>query len=97
MEWLGILWKIGEDDVLSKKLAKLDSNSDAVKGYREAVANLAQADDPARLGERKHGPLRHLHSCRMTKSLRLLYSIDRRRNAIVLVDLDDHKNVYGRD
>ena len=91
------MWKIGADKALSKKLAKIDSNSDAAKGCREAVANLAQADDPARLGERKHGPLRHLHSYRITKSLRLLYFIDRRRNAIFLVDPDDHKNVYGKD
>ncbi len=97
MEWLGILWEIGVDKVILRKLAKLDSNSAAAKGYREAVANLAQANDPARLGECKHGPLRHLHSYRITRSLRLLYSIDRRRNAIVLVDLDDRKNVYGRD
>ena len=49
------------------------------------------------MGERKHGHLRHLYSYRITKSIRLLYLVDRRRNAIALVDLDDHKNVYGRD
>lgn len=97
MERLGILREIGVDKIILRKLAKLDSNSAAAKGYREAVANLAQADDPARLGKRKHGPLRHLHSCRITRSPRLLYPIDRRRNAIVLVDLDDHKNAYGKD
>ena len=91
------MWKIGTDRALNKKLAKIDSNSDAAKRYVAAVANLAQADDPGRMGERKHGQLHHLYTYRLTKSLRLLYFVDRRRNEIVLVDLDDHKNLYGRD
>lgn len=40
------MWKIGADAAFYKKLAKLDSNSDAARGYKVAVANLTQADDP---------------------------------------------------
>ena len=89
------MWEIGANEVLCKKLAKLNPNSDAARGFRVAVANLAQADDPARMGERKHGRLRHLYSYRITKSIRLLYFIDRSRSAITLVNLDDQKNVYA--
>lgn len=49
------MWEIGVSEVLCKKLAKLNPNSDAVRGYRVAVVNLAQADDPARMGSANAG------------------------------------------
>ena len=61
------------------------------------MENLMQSADPAGVGERKRGQMHHLYSYRITKSLRLLYFIDRRRGTITLVDLDDHKNLYGKD
>lgn len=91
------MWIINSDKALGKKLSMLSSNSYAAKGYKAAVENLMHAADPARMGERKHGRMHHLYSYRITKSLRLLYFIDRRRGVITLVDLDDHKNLYGKD
>ena len=66
-------------------------------GYKNALFELISSIDPERVGGRKHGHLNHLYGYRITKSYRLLYYVDRGKGEIVIVDLDDHKNVYGRD
>lgn len=91
------MWKITVDGDLDKKMARFRSNADIVRRYRVAVTDLAQSADPTRVGRRKRGSLRQLYSYDLTKSFRLLYSVDRRGMEIHLVDLDDHKNLYGRD
>lgn len=91
------MWKITVDRAFDKKLARFKSNADIVGQYRVAIADLACSANPSRLGRRKRGSLRHLYSYDITKSFRLLYSVDRCRLEIHLVDLDDHKNLYGKD
>ena len=91
------MWKISYDDPLDKKLAKLKPNGEVVKGFKSAIENLAQSADPASMGARKRGRLRAMYSYRITKSFRLLYSVNYDEGKITLVDLDDHKNLYGRD
>lgn len=90
------MWKIRYDEPLDKKLAKLKPNGEVVKGFKSAVENLAQSADPASMGARKRGRLRGMYSYRITKSFRLLYSVNYDEGKITLVDLDDHKNLYGR-
>ena len=85
------------DGNLDKKTVRFRSNADMAGRYRAAVTDLAQSADPTGVGRRKRGSLRQLYSCDLTKSFRLLYSADRRGMEMHLVDLDDHKNLYGRD
>ena len=91
------MWKIRLNDHIVKKLHKHRSNKAVLDGYGNAALELARSIDPGRLGDRKHGRLRHLYGYRITKSCRLLYHVDRDKGEIVMVDLDDHKNIYGRD
>lgn len=91
------MWKITVDEALDRKLGRFKSNRDVTKGYRVAVVDLVQSADPADMGIRKRGQLCHLYSYNITKSFRLLYTVDYRKREIRLVDLDDHKNLYGRD
>ena len=89
------MWDILEDDYFAKKLRRLRSNQEVVDKYKTASADLARSANPEELGDRKRGRLRHLRAYRITKSYRLLYYVDRSENAITMVDLDDHKNIYG--
>ena len=91
------MWKIRLNDNFDKKLHKHRSNKEVLDGYANAALELAHSIDPRRLGDRKRGRLHHLYGYRLTKSYRLLYHVDRDNGEIVMVDLDDHKNVYGRD
>lgn len=91
------MWYIIEDDYFAKKLRRLRSNPEVVDKYKRALFELSHSSDPEELGDRKRGRLRHLFAYRITKSYRLLYRIDRDKREIAMVDLDDHKNIYGRD
>lgn len=82
---------------MDRKVRKLRSNHEVFDEYKNALFELMHSIDPEKLGDRKRGPLHRLYSYRITKSYRLLYYVDRTKGEIVTVDLDDHKNVYGRD
>lgn len=91
------MWDILADKNFDKKLHKIHSNKDAHDKYKTALSEMIHSPNPQTLGDRKRGHLRHLYAYRLTRSYRLLYSIDYAKNTIVLVDLDDHKNLYGKD
>lgn len=91
------MWYIFRDSHFDKKLDKHRSNKAVINGYKNASLALAHSDSPEEMGDRKYGHLRYSYVYRITKSYRLLYRVDRSKNAIIMVDLDDHKNVYGRD
>ena len=61
----------------------------------KAIAELVDSDNPAVLGEYK----RHIraHSYEIGRADRLLYSLDYDRREITLLQVGDHKTVYGRD
>ena len=91
------MWKIRPSDKLDRKVNKLRSNTEVFDGYKNALFELVRSADPESMGERKRGHLCHLYGYRITKPYRLLHHVDRDNREIVVVDLDDHKNVYGRD
>ena len=88
---------IFEDEYFAKKLRKHRSNKEVIDKYRNASLELARSANPEELGDCKRGRLRYAYACRTTMSCRLPYRADRNEGSIVMVDLDDHKNVYGRD
>ncbi len=86
------------DDTIDRKLRKLfKSNSDLIKNYKSFIQELEFVDDPAEIGDRKHGKYKDCFGRHMTKSISLLYAINYAERIVYLVDLDDHKNLYGRD
>jgi len=92
------LWKIvSADDTIDKKLKKFRSDKDVIKNYKQAIQDLANSQDPTQIGERKHGRYKYCFSYNITKSHRLLYRVFVKENTIQLIDLDDHKNLFGRD
>lgn len=91
------MWDILEDEHIVKRLFKLRSNKEVVDGYRRAVSELARSSDPGKISYHKHGTRRYTYVYRITRSYRLLYRVDPGENTITMVDLDDHKDIYGRD
>ena len=61
------------------------------------IDELKTADDPRLLGELKHGRFQNCFGIHLTKSHSLIYYVDVQKRIIFLIDLDDHKNLYGRD
>lgn len=91
------MWYIFRDTYFEKKLEKHRSNKEIIKGYKNASLALARSSNPEAMGDRKRGRLRYSYVYRITKSYRLVYRVDRDKEAIIMVDLDDHKNIYGGD
>ncbi|MGI0082067.1 MAG: hypothetical protein ACREAG_02005 [Nitrosopumilaceae archaeon] len=92
------MWKISSvDNTIDKKLKKFRSDKQIIDGYRRAILDLTEAKDPRTLGERKHGRYKYCYAYGITKSHRLVYRVFYDQNVVQLIDLDDHKVLFGRD
>lgn len=67
------------------------------KALCERLESLRDAKCPERLGDHKIGRLNGAYGTRLSKSVRLLYVIDYSARVIRLLDIGDHKEVYGHD
>jgi mRNA-degrading endonuclease YafQ of YafQ-DinJ toxin-antitoxin module len=85
------------DSTLDKKLKKYKSNKPLIDNYFVFLEELKISEDPGTLGEPKCGQYKNCRGRHLTKSHSLIYSIDYKNHKIILIDLDDHKNLYGRD
>ncbi|MDE1863059.1 MAG: type II toxin-antitoxin system RelE/ParE family toxin [Thaumarchaeota archaeon] len=88
---------IDESELVKKKLKKFKSDKAVILGYYHMVEDLINAPDPARIGERKHGIYRNCHAIHITKNHSILYRYLPEQDIVQIIDLDDHKNLYGRD
>ena len=88
---------VDESDLVKKKLKKFRSDKAIILGYYRAVEDLIKAPDPARMGERKHGIYRNCHAIHVTKNHSLLYRYFPENDLLHLIDLDDHKSLYGME
>lgn len=84
-------------DEVKKKLKKFKSDKAIINGYYRALEELSVAPDPTKIGERKHGIYRNCHAIHITKNHSLLYRYFHEQDLLHLIDMDDHKNLYGRD
>lgn len=64
---------------------------------KRAIQELENADDPVKLGTRKHGPYSDAYSYERGKSIRLIYRVDFDNKTIEFVTVGSHKEVYGKD
>jgi len=69
-----------KDDVIKKKALQV-------------IDDLAMADFPWRLGEKKYGDFL---ATELSKSERLAYSVDGKGKRVYLLKVCDHKEVYGK-
>lgn len=85
------------DNTIDKKLKKFKSNQPLIKNFTNFIKDLKTIEDPVILGELKHGLYKNCIGRHLTKSHTLIYYIDYSKKIVWLIDLDDHKNLYGRD
>ena len=85
------------DDTIDKKLKKYKSNKPLVDNYFVFLDELKNTDSPETLGEPKCGQYKNCRGKHLTKSHSLIYYVDYTQHTVFLIDLDDHKNLYGRD
>lgn len=82
---------------LLKKLKKFKSDKSIIDGYSRILGELETSPDPTKIGERKHGLYANCHAIHISKNHSLVYMYLPKEDVIILLDLDDHKNLYGRD
>ena len=80
-----------------KKLKKFRSDKAIIEGFLRALKELKTVPDPTTIGERKHGLYANCYGIHLTKNHSLVYMYIPKEDIVILVDLDDHKNLYGRD
>ena len=84
-------------DEVKKKLKKFRSDKAIIEGFYRTLEELKDAPEPIKIGERKHGFYRNCHAIHITKNHSVLYRYFPEQDLLHLIDLDDHKNLYGRD
>ena len=82
---------------MEKKLKRLRSNAVLFKAYKGVVDRLSEAEDPARLGKRLHGMHAPFYECKLPGSYRLVYGVDRAAHRVILANVGDRKELFGRD
>jgi mRNA-degrading endonuclease RelE of RelBE toxin-antitoxin system len=91
-----LTWKIIISEQAFGQLKKLRRTPQYAL-FEKAIRELEQSDDPTTLGTFKQGTNLRCYAYNVTKSLRLLYTIDREGHLIVIIALGDHKQLYGKD
>ena len=90
-------WNVITSSKFDKNYAHYLRDADTIKKSQQLIELLSQVKDPGRLGDRKNGRLRGMYTMKLTKSIRLSYAVDYDKRQIRLLDVGDHKTVYGRD
>jgi len=92
------LWQIDSNSFhIDRKLNKFKSDKAIINGFKRTIQELVESKDPRMMGDLKHGRYRYCYAIHLTKSYSLLYRVFSEDKIIQLIDLDDHKNLYGRD
>ncbi len=89
-------WKLEYIDGFERLIRKVGSTE--LKQFKIKIQDLECSVNPKTLGElkgtKKHG---FCYVLNITKSYRLAYTVNELEHIILLVSLDDHKGLYGRD
>lgn len=92
---MSVKWRIVETEQVLRQFRKLGDHQK--KQYREAVRALASSEDHRRLGTFKRGKKYSAYYYELGRSFRLVYQIINEETVILLLDVGDHKEVYGKD
>ncbi len=80
---------------MDKKLRKFKYNAQLIKNYKNFIIEFECVNNPADIETKKHGRYKNCFGKHMTKSHSLIYLINYEKYIAYLLDLDDHKNLYG--
>ena len=90
-------WRIDSREI-KKKLGKSRGNTDMQRGYKEFMSDIAALGDgdPAIIGVRKKWMGPNVYGYKTTSSIRIIYRIYYKDDLVVVTNIGDHKDVYGR-
>jgi addiction module RelE/StbE family toxin len=91
---LSYRWQIRETDRVLRQFKKLGEQQK--KQYRNAVKTLASSDDPRKLGTFKRTTKYSAYFYELGRSFRLVYQVVDEEMIILMLDVGDHKQVYGK-
>jgi mRNA-degrading endonuclease YafQ of YafQ-DinJ toxin-antitoxin module len=95
---LAAIWELVEEALFKRRRKKYRHDHVVRKSLQSVLESLQGAEAPDRLGEpKKDRRFNETYVTRLTKSLRLQYSVDLDTQKIRLLNMGDHKEVYGRD
>ena len=91
------VWNVKQEGKMHKALKNFRGNAPVMARLAEFIGDIKVCDDPSVVGERKKGAHRHCYGIHLTKSVSLVYSIDYASHTVWILDVGDHKRLYGRD
>ena len=90
-------WSVQSDGSIDRALRRYKADKSVRNTYHRVVQDLVYSDDPSTMGVPKRGRHAGCFGTHITKSVVLLYRIDYTSHRIDLLELGDHKTVYGSD
>ena len=90
-------WDVVESSRFQKDKRKYSRDEQVCKALASCLTYLPREEDPGRMGDVKCGPYAGTYGYRLTKSIRLIYKVDRDTHQITLEVMGTHKEVYGSD
>ena len=90
-------WTVQLSNSTVKSIRHYRADKAVIENYRRFVEELKYSENPEAEGVRKKGRHRHCIGTHLTKSVVLVYRINHAAHRIDLLDMGDHKTVYGRD
>lgn len=92
-----VKWKLVQSNQYVKHMKRYRHDQAVIKVLHERVKSLRKATEPRRLGDIKVGQLNGAYGTRLSKSVRLLFTVDDDAHEIRLLNIGNHKEVYGHD
>ena len=89
-------WEISDGYKLPKALKNPKGNAPVLHSYARLIEKMKSCDNPSVFGERKHGKYKHCYGAHLTRSVSVVYSIDYVAHTVLVLDIGDHKWLYGR-
>ena len=89
-------WAISISDSAFRQLNKI-RDSPKFQLFDEAIRELAESDNSSALSRFKKVSGIRCYAYNVTKSFRLLYSVDRENHTVIIRSIGDHKQAYGKD
>lgn len=95
-----VKWKLRQSDRYENHAKAYRRDHVVAKALRERLVSLRDAEHPERLGDHKIGRLNGVcgvYGAWLSKSVRLLFTVGYATRVILLLDIGNHKVVYGHD
>ena len=89
-------WEISEGYGVPKALKNLRENAPVLRSYARLIEQIKSCGNPAAFGERKSGKYRHCYGAHLTRSVSVVYRVDCASQTVLILDVGDHKSLYGR-